>query len=390
MRTALEQTYDTTSPGFPPAAVTRRYWKWMGSDLFYVRAREDGSRDLVHIGTRVMGPPGLVGCRISGRTPWSLPAWRGSVGIYRRDVVVRRGLSPAQGRHGGGIRGRIEGMSDASRRRLMFVARNVDQRLPTFLHLTYGRRAPTSGREVKRHWERMRHWLTRRGIGGLWFLEFQERGAPHIHALLTGRVEWDQAHAAWFCAVHGVRRGHRSLVERYCALRRRLTMMRRQKASRHRIRQAEHRLRALAARLADLGYDTAHLDAGVRVEAVRAPEGAAAYVSKYAAKQRQKRPPATFEDVGRMWGLWGGVTVTGDVITGELADVAAAIRAVRRVEAARWRRWGRRRRRRDRGYRGWISWDCAEGAFVYIIRCCVAGRALSVACRSSPDKLPAS
>lgn len=81
----------------------------------------------------------------------------------------------------------ISGFSPASRRRLRFTAINAFPQLISQFGLTYHDQWPTDGRTCKGH---LNAWLTsvRRilpGVGYLWIMEFQRRGAPHFHVFLS-------------------------------------------------------------------------------------------------------------------------------------------------------------------------------------------------------------
>lgn len=80
----------------------------------------------------------------------------------------------------------ISGFSDASRRRLRFLAGNTRVPLVTQFCLSYHMSNP-DGRTVKRHLDT---WLQRLrahfpGVHHLWVLEFQSRGTPHFHVWLS-------------------------------------------------------------------------------------------------------------------------------------------------------------------------------------------------------------
>jgi len=88
----------------------------------------------------------------------------------------------------GGKRGRVDGFSNSSRRRLMQTIAKVkrDADLPCFVTLTYPNEFP-SPKESKRHLDIFIKRLKRRfDVGGIWKLEPQERGAPHYHILVWG------------------------------------------------------------------------------------------------------------------------------------------------------------------------------------------------------------
>lgn len=127
------------------------------------------------------------------------------------------------------------------------------------------------GRRFKRHVRALRKRLGRYleacGVsewGALWFLEFQERGAPHLHACFWG-VEAVEVEAmrVWIGEAWAAVVGH-----------------------------------------ADAGERAKHRAAGTKWERSRARHFG--YASKYASKMRQKRVPDGFRDVGRFWGIWRG------------------------------------------------------------------------------------
>jgi hypothetical protein len=227
--------------------------------------------------------------------------------------VVKRTLSSGvRPQVGGGIRGRVVCLSEESARRLKFVARNC-RGFTTMLTLTYPASFPRDGLVFKDDLRQMCQWLKRRGVAGLWYLEFQDRGAPHFHLYLTGRVPFHQVAQAWY-------------------------------------------------RIVGSG-DPRHLVAGTRIEAIRQPHAVAVYAAKYATKAVQKDVPAEVVNVGRFWGLFGGLKPEPDaVISGELSGavplvvdeetgefsegvgVAQVVRVLRSL-------WGSYRRRR--GLRSW-------------------------------------
>lgn len=138
--------------------------------------------------------------------------------------------------------------------------------------LTYGRDFPTDGKVVKQHlknfFERLRRigWLEEYSL--VWWLEFQKRGAPHIHMLVTDWLSKSFVSKAW-AEVSG-----------------------------------------------------APLSSSTRCEALRDPDKAGDYAAKYAAKSDQKDVPDGYTDVGRFWGRRGRKPEKGSIIP---KDVAAAI-----------------------------------------------------------------
>lgn len=181
--------------------------------------------------------------------------------ILRQDVLVKRkrsGPAPKQRRP---PRPSIREFSPAAIRRFKQTARN-GQVLHTALHLTYPAKFPTEGRAAKRNLAKMLRWLARQGLSGLWVLEFQERGAPHFHILLTGRVDKEKAKAQWYKIVGS--------------------------------------------------GDAKHLIGGARIEDIRHQNGMIAYAvksSRSSSKSTQKHIPANFTNCGRFWGRFGGFRV---------------------------------------------------------------------------------
>lgn len=234
-----------------------------------------------------------------------LPQLWGSVAIFPVDTVVKRKVHNPMTKRQVNARGRIVGLSEASARRLVFTARNVVG-FRNMLTLTYPAEFPTDGKLVKKHWSVMRKWLIRRNISGLWWLEFQERGAPHLHVYITGKVNKDEVRAHWYKVVGS--------------------------------------------------GDERHAKAGTRIEAIRKPHAVAAYAAKYAGKQSQKDVPNGFANVGRLWGLFGGLKLRADRIeSGPLEQIAPLIRQVRKLDNQKRMHTGQRTRK-DRGLGSFTSY----------------------------------
>lgn len=233
-----------------------------------------------------------------------------AVAVYRSDIVVMRqgdkvNVSP------GGTRKEIKEMSDESLRRLAFVANNANCDLLSMITLTYPNEFPVDGRVCKKHLDAMIKSLRRRlgdSLSYLWFLEFQRRGAPHFHILLSVALDQADKVKAWSW-----------LSYRWYVI---------------------------------VGSgDDLHLAAGTRWENVKQEGGLRRYVVKYAAKTYQKTVPPGFEHVGRFWGNSKNLTVMpilleavdADEIKDRLADwpfIGATEQAIPRVlfNAADW--WG--------------------------------------------------
>jgi hypothetical protein len=149
-----------------------------------------------------------------------------------------------------------------------------------------------NGRALKRHLQayrkRFTRYVKRFGVSSwsaLWFLEFQERGAPHVHLLVWG--------------LDGVKR---DLLRKW--------------SSRAWARIVGH---------ADKSEFQKHLKAGSSIQKMRAKHFG--YAAKYASKMRQKVVPAEFSDVGRFWGLWSCTLPAGEVFSFKL-DTAKYLKFV--------------------------------------------------------------
>jgi len=191
------------------------------------------------------------------------------VSVYKNDVVVRRRGGHRQADPP--TRGEVKEFSYQSRQRLAFVAANTDVVFSTMITLTYPRDFPSDGIKVKRD---LRAFLDfcRRDLEHpfyLWWLEFQLRGAPHIHLLL----DWPFPRT----------RQDRSAI---C-----------------------FRVSATWYRIVGSG-DPKHLAAGTRTERLRSAEGGARYCVKEACKMYQKLVPELYRNVGRFWGCSRAVIPT--------------------------------------------------------------------------------
>jgi hypothetical protein len=187
--------------------------------------------------------------------------------VYDKDVVVvRKGV---RGKREVPERGEVSEFSYKSRQRLAFVGANTDVVFRTMITLTYPAEFPTDGKRVKENLNTFLQWL-RDDLASpyyLWFLEFQARGAPHIHLLL----DWPLPN-------------------------------RREDAKAFRFRVSASWYRIVGSK------DTKHLAAGTNVERIRKPDGAKRYAVKYAFKMKQKQVPKNYRNVGRFWGCSRAVT----------------------------------------------------------------------------------
>lgn len=174
--------------------------------------------------------------------------------LRRRMLSVYRDIPSPEPRQGI-KRSEITGWNFGMSRRMGMFIDNFREDFVGMATLTYPDTYPLDGREVKAHFrafvERLRrtNWFEKHSF--VWFLEFQERGAPHFHLLLTGWLSKGFVSLAWAEVTGG--------NPASCS----------------------------------------------RVEALRSPESAGAYARKYALKSLQKSVPDAFKNVGRFWGCRG-------------------------------------------------------------------------------------
>lgn len=173
------------------------------------------------------------------------------------------------------VRGVITEFSKGSRDRLAEHLVNLPNgSIKSFLTLTYPHDYPTDGKLVKYHLRLVRQWFKRRSIKGVWFLEFQTRGAPHFHAFLSGYVNSSEVANYWVKVVNPS--------------------------------SDDQRVKMLAVHKGEaMGYNSDKNRPCI--ELLRCPAAAQKYATKYAYKPTQKLVPLNYQDVGRFWGSWGGL-----------------------------------------------------------------------------------
>lgn len=191
------------------------------------------------------------------------PGLKGAIIVHRRDVRIKRSFVHGRSRIRSGVismttRQAITELSEKALRRMVYTARNMSD-VTHIVTLTYPADYPTDGKLVKYHLQKFRQWLTYKGIGGFWFLEFQERGAPHFHLFINGAIDHRVLRAYWYKCVNS--------------------------------------------------GDIKHFAAGTQVQLMHEAHAAASYAAKYASKAEQKEVPAEYQNVGRFWGRFGGVKI---------------------------------------------------------------------------------
>jgi hypothetical protein len=134
---------------------------------------------------------------------------------------------------------------------------------------------------LKAYRKRLERYLKRfdSGYSCLWFLEFQERGAPHVHMLMWGIAD----------------------------------------VKRDSLRKWSSRAWASIVGHSDRHEFDKHLSAGSSIQKMRKKHFG--YAAKYASKTVQKSVPEGFADVGRFWGYWNFERPPSEVLSLRLDDM---------------------------------------------------------------------
>jgi hypothetical protein len=164
-----------------------------------------------------------------------------------------------------GTRSDVTHFSASSGQRMRRYLRECFVDYSAMVTLTYPGIYSANGGIVKEHLRRFLQEVRRQYIrdkydpdlfSAFWFLEFQERGAPHFHIFFTFLPDKNFISRKWYEIVDS--------------------------------------------------EDERHLRAGTRTEVLhRGRAGTISYASKYAAKAEQKAVPDGYLKVGRFWGVWG-------------------------------------------------------------------------------------
>jgi hypothetical protein len=199
--------------------------------------------------------------------------WYSSVTVYSQDVIVRTKHIDHSKPKIRGNRGAIKALSPDSRKRFKLHLRNIREgSLNLFVTLTYGADYPTDGKIVKKHLKSMRDWMAKQGVSkGVWFLEFQKRGAPHFHFFIEANHSLTSLKVATAWA---------SRIKDYLPTK-------------------ESRRKLIAVHQGQVK------NGRPCVEPVKKPHALSYYGTKYATKSHQKEVPDEYQNVGRFWGYWG-------------------------------------------------------------------------------------
>lgn len=247
----------------------------------------------------------------------------GTISVFSRDTQVSLALN-RQPLKKISHRGAITQFSNKSRNNLVKKARNMEG-LQGFNTLTYHLNwEELTGTDCKQHWANLRKRIMRKypDIYGLWFFEFQKRGAPHFHFITSTPIDNKWLRESWNDIVDPDNEIHRRR--------------------------------------------------GACAQELYKKDAAGAYAAKYTAKDEQKIVPEKFQDVGRFWGTFGLLKKVDKqyFIMGNKAffDLVRTLRKAYRKrfitinEEQEKKKTGKvyRWKKHGHGIVGFTAWDCSE------------------------------
>jgi hypothetical protein len=214
-----------------------------------------------------------------------------SVRVYARDVKINYSSLSENKIYQSKCstkRSPIISFSKGSAKRLKFTVRNSQDLWKNLIDLTYPENYPCNGNTTKDHLNAFLQYLRRKGIKYIWRLEFQKRGAPHYHILVSGFVPKEEIAKRWYNIV-----GSR---------------------------------------------DERHLRAGTSVNAIRSLRHLFGYLTNYMLKLEQSVVPTMFDSVGRFWGASRNILIYElHQKIGHYYRLSFAIKLLRRWYVARLR-----------------------------------------------------
>lgn len=206
-----------------------------------------------------------------------------AISYGKGNYEFRRTGRAALGGRETGKKEKIKKMTKRSLIKLMFTMQCTQVEFGSMLTLTYPKIFPNNGEIVKTDINTICQKMRRKGWSYVWFLEFQKRGAPHVHFLLSPdcitpqmRAEfgiyWTEriAMSEWYTG--------QCLTDDYLA-------------------------EVIKMLKFNCNPETFQL--------LRGDDGAKRYATKYAAKEKQKKVPSTYKNVGRFWGASADVKPDG-------------------------------------------------------------------------------
>lgn len=204
-----------------------------------------------------------------------IEVYDGGVKLVRKCQLPERNYNYAR-------RSTITELTPKSLSRLAWLVTNTSVEFCSILTLTYGIDWPKDGREMAAHRNailtNMRRWYS--GLEYVWILEFQTRGAPHLHVILSlpleitsgDRVRLASSWSSLVCPRNDV----------YTSPKNGKTLRKRD------------------------AVKSVHLHPKTW-EKIRKKRGTQRYIMSYALKPEQKKKPSQYKNVGRFWGASKGV-----------------------------------------------------------------------------------
>lgn len=193
-----------------------------------------------------------------------------------------------------GNKTKITSVNKRSLDRMIYKVSASGLKFKSLITLTYGQNFPINGRKVKADLNTFMVYL-KRSFGNfsyVWFLEFQTRGAPHIHIINTlpspDDCKRELMATIWADIAEDGNWHYTEVKPPY--------------------------------KKSEAGYGMSTKDSVFRQhrrkrnwEALRKQDGGIRYMLKYASKQYQKRVPKNYRDVGRFWSTSRDVAPSGGI-----------------------------------------------------------------------------
>lgn len=188
-------------------------------------------------------------------------------------------------------RSKINSFSKRSAKRLKFIVRNTQDLWKNLIDLTYPANYPLDGKTTKAHLNTFLQYLRRKGIKFIWRFEFQRRGAPHYHILVSDFVPKEEIAERWYNIVGS--------------------------------------------------GDEKHLQAGTSVNAIRSLRHLFGYLTNYMLKPEQSIVPLEFMNAGRFWGASRDILVYElHQKIGHYYNLSRMIKLIRKWNIAHLRQFG--------------------------------------------------
>lgn len=173
--------------------------------------------------------------------------------VHKKSVKFIENTKSISSKREVACRGRVTDFTYKSMERMKYTLEDCLDSLNFVLVLTYPKTFPTDGLKVRRDREAFLRWLKRQGVTSyFWLQEFQLRGAPHLHMMLSKAVNKYLCQLAWYKIVQS--------------------------------------------------GDLYHLAQGVYFDVVQDKEKLGNYFIAHATKQGQKELPENYNNSGRWWG----------------------------------------------------------------------------------------